>query len=303
MTKNKKNVVVMTALLILAASIFFLYEFFKRQENQIRIVWSRFPTIPNQKNPNKKHKFYWFSLRKYDFDEIRVQVSPGVELHGVLFYAYKDRNKRKGLVFTIKPPWATVDKCGKMAQFPLDEGYDTFLFDFRSDGLSSDYKTIGSLSEQMVYTDADKVFKYVSALYKNDKIVIHSMCGSSPIAVYVSTQNDNTYLILENPILSWRKTMESYYISGSFIDNYRQAEFDTEALMMNSKSHVIILYSGNDRWISPSFAKRLYEVATQRSNKSLTSKIENVGNLGHAMQRKQEYHEAFARTLNEIASS
>lgn len=199
----------------------------------------------------KQEKFF-FNGKKLDsdyvfkfqetFDELKINVTEGVDLSGLLFYA----DKPKGVVLYLHGNAGAISDWGKRAHLFLDNNYDVLFVDYRGYGKS---QGVYSKNNQL-YNDVQKVYDFVKSRYKEEDIVVLGFSLGSGLAAYLASENKPKKLILNAPYYSW-KTLVAEEIAPPIPKYLIKYDIATYQFMDNVECPVQIFHGSRDYLIEP----------------------------------------------------
>ena len=112
---------------------------------------------------------------------------------------------QKGLFFISREILVVLKGWGKFARDFIGKGYDFFVIDYRGFG-----KSTGKRTENILYNDAQHVYKWLANRYSEDQIIIYGRSLGSGIATRIASWNRPRMLILDSPYYSFLKQVRRY---------------------------------------------------------------------------------------------
>ncbi|MFZ4542744.1 MAG: alpha/beta hydrolase [Saprospiraceae bacterium] len=148
---------------------------------------------------------YFQYLYQFPFEEVNFEMEDGGFVNAIHF---KVPNS-KGVVYYLKGNSRSIKGWGKFAQDFVGKGYDFFMMDYRGFG-----KSKGKRTEEILFSDAQYVFKWLNNQYQEENIVIYGRSLGSGIAARIASWNRPKMLILDSPYYSFFKQIWRF---GGFV--------------------------------------------------------------------------------------
>ena len=175
----------------------------------------------------------------HDFDELSIEVEPGVKLNALYFKVPQP----KGAVFYMHGNAGSLDSWGSVADEFLALDYDVLIYDYRGYGKSG-----GSIeSEEQMYSDAKKMLGVIDQLYGSESIVLYGRSLGTGIAVDLAkgmAGDSLKMVILETPYTSMMSLAKTHYpiIPSGFV----QYKFDTASKLSGVKVPIYLIHGTKD---------------------------------------------------------
>lgn len=198
--------------------------------------------------PEKLPKNFQYKY-PFPFEEVHFNMEDGGEINGIYF----EVPNSMGVVLYMKGNSKSVKGWGKFARDFLGKGYDFFMVDYRGFG-----KSKGKRSEQILYQDAQHIYKWLAKKYGEDKIVVLGRSFGSGVAARVASWNNPKMLILDSPYYSFKNLVQRY----GFIFPLRwilRYQIKTNQFLQVIQCPVHIIHGTKDKLIPFSHGKRLSE--------------------------------------------
>lgn len=191
----------------------------------------------------------------FPFEEVDFSMEDGGRINGLLF---KVPNSR-GVVLYFKGNSRSLKGWGKFAKDFVGKGYDFFIFDYRGFGKSS-----GRRTENILYNDAQFVYKWVSERYPEDKIIVYGRSLGSGIAARIASWNKPRMLILDAPYFSFLHQIRrfGFFLPLSFLLRY---QIRTDRFLRKASCPVFIIHGDQDRLIPHRHGRMLQELIPEKS--------------------------------------
>lgn len=222
----------------------------------------------------------------FDFEEKTFDMEDGGQVNSVLF---KVPNSR-GVVLYFKGNSRSIKGWGKFSKDFISNGYDFFMFDYRGFG-----KSRGKRNETRLFNDGQQLYKHLSKIYSEDKIVIYGRSLGSGIAARIASWNNPRLLILDSPYYSFYHDIRRYafWLPLKWILRY---PIRTDQFIKKVQAPVFIIHGDKDRLIPIKHSHRL--VNSYPSGIQLFT-IEGAGH--NNLPAFPEYHEILYDLLNQAA--
>ena len=167
--------------------------------------------------PDKISKNYQFQFG-HNFEEVFIEASDGIKLHGVLFKA----DSSKGLIFYLHGNGGAVDSWGTIASHYTSLNYDLFILDYRGYGKSEGIIN----SEDQFHSDIQSAFDLFKEKYSQKMIVILGYSVGTGPASWLAANNENDLLILQAPYYSFiERKSKTFPFLPDFILKYKFETF------------------------------------------------------------------------------
>ena len=158
---------------MISASLYFLQE---------KLIF-----LPTTLEQSFKYEF------NYPFKELFLKTDDKAIINALHFKVQQP----KGVILYFHGNAGDLNRWGKITEFLVEKQYDVLVIDYRTYG-----KSIGPLSEQALYNDAQFCYDYLLKQYQESDIVLYGRSLGSGIASYLASRNKPRQLILETPYYS-----------------------------------------------------------------------------------------------------
>ena len=203
------------------------------------------------------------------FEELFLKTDDNTVINAIHF---KVENP-KGVILYFHGNAGDLSRWGEVTEYFVAMEYDVLVMDYRTYG-----KSIGSLSEQAFYDDAQYCYNYLKARYTENEIVVYGRSLGTGIATYVASRNNPKQLILETPYYSITDVAASRFPMFP-VAKLLKYKFPSFKYVAQVKCPISIFHGTEDEVIPFRSAKKLFEIAP----KPLTAFVEieggNHGNL------------------------
>ena len=142
---------------------------------------------------------YQFS---YPFEELFFDIDEETTINAIHFKA----ENPKGVIIYFHGNAGDLSRWGIITEFFVEKQYDVLVMDYRTYG-----KSIGKLSEQVLYSDAQYCYDYLKKHYNEDDITIYGRSLGTGIATNLASKNKPKQLVLETPYYSILDVAESRF--------------------------------------------------------------------------------------------
>lgn len=105
--------------------------------------------------------------------------------------------KPKGVILYFHGNAGDLSRWGTIVEYFVRKDYDVLVMDYRTYG-----KSIGKLSEDAFYVDAQFCYDYLKERYEESEITIYGRSLGTGIATYVASKNHPKQVVLETPYYS-----------------------------------------------------------------------------------------------------
>ncbi len=200
---------------------------------------------------------------------------------------FKSPQPSKGLVLYAHGNSRSLDDWAWVQSDFTSLGYDTLIFDYRTFG-----KSTGRLSESNFYSDIRHIFKAMSDLYTQEKIVLYGRSIGCSFATQMATEFKAKCLILETPFSSMLSliTASTPYIPVKQILKYK---FNNKRKMRHLKCPVHLLHGTADELIPSKHSEKLF-----KTNKNPESTLTIIKDATHNnLSQFEAYHTALKKIL------
>jgi alpha-beta hydrolase superfamily lysophospholipase len=176
----------------------------------------------------------------FPFEEFDFTMEDGGQINAIFF---KVPNSR-GVVFYLKGNSKSIKGWGKFAKDFLSNGYDFFMMDYRGFG-----KSRGKRTQTRILNDAQYLYKWLSQIYPEDKIVLYGRSWGSGIAARLASWNKPRMLILDSPYFSFIYNANRYlfFMPLKWLLRYN---LRTDQYLKATECPVHIIHGTRDRLIS-----------------------------------------------------
>ncbi len=142
--------------------------------------------------PSTLKKNYQYQFQ-YEFEELFLKTDKNTIINALHFKV----ESPKGVILYFHGNAGDLSRWGTVAEYFVAQDYDVLIMDYRTYG-----KSIGKLSEDAIYSDAQYCYDYLLKQYSEDEITVYGRSLGTGIASYVASKNNPKQLILETPYFS-----------------------------------------------------------------------------------------------------
>ena len=220
----------------------------------------------------------------FDFEELDFEMEDGGRINSIYF---KVPNSR-GVIYYLKGNSRSIKGWGKFAKDFVSNGYDFFMIDYRGFG-----KSRGKRSEQILFSDAQHLYKWLTKTYSEDQIVIYGRSLGSGIAARVASWNHPKMLILDSPYYSFLHTIKrfGFLLPLQLLLRYKILTYQ---FMKKVESPTFIIHGTRDTLIPISHSRNLKAI-----NEENIRLFEIEGGGHNNLPKYPEYHELLYDILDE----
>jgi pimeloyl-ACP methyl ester carboxylesterase len=186
----------------------------------------------------------------FEFEEKSFDMEDGGRVNAVHFRVPNSR----GVVYYLKGNSRSIKGWGKFARDFMSNGYDFFMMDYRGFG-----KSRGRRTENILYSDAQMLYRELLKLYPEQQIVVYGRSLGSGIAARVASWNRPRMLILDSPYFSFFHQIKRYafFLPLGFLLRY---QIRTDFYLKKIESPVFILHGNRDRLIPYRHSQMLQKI-------------------------------------------
>lgn len=220
----------------------------------------------------------------FDFEEKTFEMEDGGRINSIYFRVPNSR----GVIYYLKGNSRSIKGWGKFAKDFVSNGYDFFMMDYRGFG-----KSRGKRSEQILYNDAQMLYKWLTDHYEEEDIVVYGRSLGSGIAARVASWNKPKMLILDSPYYSFYHQIKRFGLILPLRMLLRY-QIRTDQFLKSISSPVFIIHGTKDRLIPFKHSVRLQQVKPD-----LIQLLRVEGGGHNNLPSFPEYHEYLYDILNE----
>lgn len=193
-----------------------------------------------------------------DFEEKYFQIDENTTIHALHFYA-KDP---KGVILYFHGNAGSLDDWGSVANDFVKMNYDVLIPDYRSFG-----KSVGEVSEEGFYQDAQFLYDSLLEKYNPNQITIFGRSLGSGVATHLAAKNPAERLILETPFSNFRELAQSKFLvfPVKFLSKFK---FENNKKLPKIKYPIHIFHGKNDFVIPYQNAIQLKPLLKKQNNNS-----------------------------------
>ncbi|PTM11529.1 MAG: alpha/beta hydrolase [Bacteroidetes bacterium] len=194
------------------------------------------------------------------FEEVFLKTDEAAIINAIHF---KVENP-KGVILYFHGNQGDLQRWGKITEYFVDKDYDVFVMDYRTYG-----KSIGTLNENVLYSDADYMYNHIKKQYKESEIIVYGRSLGTTFATFVASKHNPKQLILETPYYSMIDVAQNRFplIPVKQFMNY---EFPTFSFIDDVDCNIIILHGTSDKIVPFLSGQKLFQVAPKPSTKFIS---------------------------------
>ena len=187
------------------------------------------------------------------YEEVSLTTEDQVKLHG--WYLPAKNSNRVVLFFHGNA--GNISHRGESLAIFHSLGLNVFIFDYRGYG-----KSEGEMSEHGAYLDAKAAWQYLikERAFQSKDIIIFGRSLGGAIATQLATQVDERLLILESTFSSVKDMASNMMPLLSKLIYFRY-QFNTEKLISQVNSPVLLMHSQDDEIIPYELAEKVFAAA------------------------------------------
>jgi len=206
-------------------------------------------------HPEKLDADHKFSFTT-PFKEINLPFNDKKNL-SIIQFTVPD-SARKGIVLYFHGNMRNVERYAYCVTHFTRNNYEVWMIDYPGFG-----KSTGERSEQIMYDDADQLYKMARTRVSKDSIIIYGKSIGTGVASHLAARSNCKRVILETPYCSIDALFKHYAFiyPVSWMTTYH---FPSEECFKNINDPITIFHGTDDGTIPFSQAKRLMKVAKPR---------------------------------------
>jgi len=219
---------------------------------------------------------------KHRFEELFLKTEKNAVINAIHFKA----DDPKGVILYFHGNAGNLSRWGTIAEYFVEKKYDVLIIDYRTYG-----KSIGKLSEQALYHDAEVCYDYLKKQYNEQAITIYGRSLGTGIAAYIASKNSPKHLILETPYYSMVDVAKRRFpiIPVKQLIKY---ELPTYKFIKDVKCPITMLHGTKDEVIPIESAEKLYHSVPDTKINFEVIESGNHNNLSN--------YEDFHRLINDV---
>ena len=218
----------------------------------------------------------------YNGEELCVKPEQNTTINALHFKA----KNRKGVILYFHGNAGDLSRWGTVTEYFVEKNYDVLVMDYRTYG-----KSIGVLSEEAFYNDAQYCYDYLLKQYSEAEITLYGRSLGTGIASYLSSKNNPKQLILETPYYSILDVAEHRFPMFT-VKKYLKYRFPTFKYLTKAKCPITIIHGTEDSVVPYSSSKKLLELDLM----NLDLVTVDGGNHNDLIEF-EDYHETIKRIL------
>ena len=205
----------------------------------------------------------------HNFEELFLETDNDALINAIHF---KVENP-KGVILYFHGNQGDLQRWGIVTEYFVEKNYDVLVMDYRTYG-----KSIGELSEEALYNDAEIIYDYLKGLYSEGDISVYGRSLGTTFATYVASKNKPKQLILEAPYYSMVDVAKNRFplIPVKQFMNY---ELPTFSFIDDVTCDIIILHGTSDKVVPFSSGQKLFQVAPKTTTTFITIEGARHNNL------------------------
>jgi pimeloyl-ACP methyl ester carboxylesterase len=190
-------------------------------------------------------------------------------------------------VYFLKGNSRSIKGWGKFAKDYVGKGYDFFMMDYRGFG-----KSKGKRSEDIIYSDTEYVYNWLSTQYQQHEIVVLGRSLGCGFAARVAAWNHPKLLILDSPYYSFQYQIHrfAWWLPLRWILRYK---IPTWQYLKKVNCPVFIIHGDKDFLISYQQGVRLQKLIPEKA-----TLITIKGGRHNNLPSFESYHKALYKILN-----
>ncbi len=189
----------------------------------------------------------------YPFEELFLKIEDEATINALHFKA----ENPKGVILYFHGNAGDLSRWGKITEFFVEKRYDVLVMDYRTYG-----KSIGKLSEDAIYKDAQYCYDYLLERYSENEITLYGRSLGTGIASYLASKNNAKRLILETPYYSILDIAKHRFPMFP-VKQLLKYRFPTFQYLPKVKCPITIIHGTEDNVVPFSSGKKLSELESE----------------------------------------
>ncbi len=186
----------------------------------------------------------------YPFEELFFETDKDAKINALHF---KTENP-KGVILYFHGNAGDLSRWGKITEYFVAKDYDVLVMDYRTYG-----KSVGRLSENAFYKDAQYCYDYLLNQYLEKEISLYGRSLGTGIASYLASKNQPRQLILETPYYSILDVAEHRF-SMFPVKYLLKYKFPTYAHLLDTNCPITIIHGTEDAVVPYTSGKKLLKL-------------------------------------------
>ncbi|EDP72231.1 hydrolase with alpha/beta fold protein [Flavobacteriales bacterium ALC-1] len=217
-----------------------------------------------------------------NFEELFLKTDKDATINALYFKA----KNPKGVILYFHGNAGDLSRWGTITEYFVEMNYDVLVMDYRTYG-----KSVGKLSEQALYNDAQFCYNYLLKKYSETEITLYGRSLGTGIASYLASKNKPKQLILETPYYSILDVAEHRFPMFP-VKKLLKYNFPTYKYLPKANCLISIIHGTDDSVVPYSSGKKLSDLKLQNLD-FITVKGGDHNNLIEF----EEYHQTIKTIL------
>ncbi|WP_339140710.1 alpha/beta hydrolase [Croceitalea sp. MTPC5] len=185
------------------------------------------------------------------FEEFFLTADDGARLNGLHF----KRENPKGTILYFHGNAGDLSRWGEIATFFVQKDYSVIIMDYRTYG-----KSMGKLSEEALFKDAQLFYDYTLKNYSEDQIIVYGRSLGCAIATYTASKNSPKKLVLETPFYNLLEVAKKRFpiLPVKWLLTYK---FESNKYITDITCPITIFHGTEDAVVPYESGKKLYDLA------------------------------------------
>lgn len=216
------------------------------------------------------------------FEELFLKTEDNATINALHFKA----ENAKGVVLYFHGNAGDLSRWGTITEYFVEKDYDVLVMDYRTYG-----KSVGKLSEDAMYKDAQYCYDYLLKHYTEDQITLYGRSLGTGIASYLASKNQPKQLILETPYFSILDVAKHRFPVLP-VKQLLKYQFPTYQYLPKANCPILIIHGTEDTVVPYTSGKKLTELNIEELD------FITVEGGGHNnLIQFEAYHKAIDNTL------
>lgn len=195
-----------------------------------------------------------------NFEEFNLKTNDGIELNGLHFKT----EAPKGVILYFHGNRGSLRRWGSIVTFFVNKNYDVVIMDYRGYG-----KNDGTITEALLYEDAQLFYDYTKDKYPEDQIIVYGRSLGTGIGAKTAAANHPKHLVLETPYYSIKDVASRWYPwlpTGPLL----RFNIPSYQFVNNVRCPITVFHGTADGVIPYESGKHLYEYIKQEHKEMIT---------------------------------
>ena len=200
--------------------------------------------LPSRLEQNYQYQF------NYNFEELFFKPDESTTINALHFKV----DNPKGVILYFHGNAGDLSRWGTIAEYFVAQQYDVLIMDYRTYG-----KSIGKLSEDALYRDAQYCYDYLLNNYSENEITLYGRSLGTGIASYIASKNNPKQLVLETPYFSILDVAKDRF-PWLPVKQILKYQFPTYQFLLQTRCPITIVHGTDDDVVPYASAEKLLKL-------------------------------------------